>query len=174
MELRQLNRNEVELLWAIDRPEVHHQLFRIKQDELTLVPAYFKIEGWNPSQTEAITASLYESFDAGGMFMGVFENEIPLGIAVSGPHRVGTKGECTKLDKLSVSQDGRKTGIGTRLFEWAKSVAQAQKSKFLYVSATPTENTVNFYLHRGCRLADPPDPPLLELEPEDIHLICPV
>ncbi|MGI9644846.1 MAG: GNAT family N-acetyltransferase, partial [Ilumatobacteraceae bacterium] len=34
---------------------------------------------------------------------------------------------------------------------------------------------VGFYLARGCRLAgDDTDPELLELEPEDIHLICPL
>jgi hypothetical protein len=41
----------------------------------------------------------------------------------------------------------------------------------LYISATPTRNTVDAYLHLGAMLADPPDPYLLALEPDDIHLI---
>ena len=41
----------------------------------------------------------------------------------------------------------------------------------LYVSATPTENTVDFYLNRGCMLAPEPDTKLLAAEPEDIHLL---
>jgi hypothetical protein len=40
----------------------------------------------------------------------------------------------------------------------------------LYVSATSSENTVNFYLRRGCRVAAQPDEALFALEPEDIHL----
>jgi hypothetical protein len=40
----------------------------------------------------------------------------------------------------------------------------------LYISATPSENTVNFYLRQGCVLARQIDPELFELEPEDIHL----
>jgi hypothetical protein len=40
----------------------------------------------------------------------------------------------------------------------------------MYISATPSEHTVNFYLALGCQLAAEPDSELLELEPEDIHL----
>lgn len=41
----------------------------------------------------------------------------------------------------------------------------------LYISSTPSENSVNFYQHLGCRLIDIPDPELYEREPEDIHLV---
>jgi hypothetical protein len=30
---------------------------------------------------------------------------------------------------------------------------------------------VRFYLGQGARLADPPDPELFALEPEDVHLV---
>lgn len=41
----------------------------------------------------------------------------------------------------------------------------------VYVSATPSENTIHYYPRRGCVLAHQPDPELLALEPEDIHLV---
>lgn len=44
-------------------------------------------------------------------------------------------------------------------------------AKALCVSAAPTENTVDFYLNRGCVLAPGPDPALLAVEPDDIHLV---
>ena len=53
----------------------------------------------------------------------------------------------------------------------AAAIARERGARLLYVSATPTENTVNFYLRRGCILATPPDPELLALEPDDIHLV---
>ena len=56
------------------------------------------------------------------------------------------------------------------LFEQACAVARTWGAALLYVSATPTENTVNFYLRRGCRLASTPDLELFAQEPEDIHL----
>ena len=40
----------------------------------------------------------------------------------------------------------------------------------LYVSATPSRHTVDFYTGLGCELLAVPDPELLRLEPEDIHL----
>jgi N-acetylglutamate synthase-like GNAT family acetyltransferase len=64
--------------------------------------------------------------------------------------------------------------LGTHLFELAKATARERGAKRLYISATPSENTVNFYLRLGCAVAGEPDPELLELEPEDIHLECDV
>ncbi len=40
----------------------------------------------------------------------------------------------------------------------------------LYISATPTKNTVEFYLKRGAVPVIEPDPGLFADEPEDIHL----
>ena len=40
----------------------------------------------------------------------------------------------------------------------------------LYISATPSENTINFYLNIGCIITREVDQALFELEPEDIHL----
>ena len=73
-----------------------------------------------------------------------------------------------------MSRDYRGTGVGTRLFDAAKAIVRERGAPAMYVSATPTENTVNFYLHRGCRLAVPPDPVALELEPGDITFVCDV
>jgi hypothetical protein len=42
----------------------------------------------------------------------------------------------------------------------------------MYISATPSENTVNFYLRRGAVVTSEPDPELFEFEPEDIHFVC--
>jgi hypothetical protein len=44
----------------------------------------------------------------------------------------------------------------------------------MYISATPSEHTVDFYMRLGCRLAAEPDPELYAFEPEDIHLECDV
>lgn len=35
-------------------------------------------------------------------------------------------------------------------------------------------SAVGFYLGRGCRLADPVHPALFAMEPDDIHLACPL
>ena len=44
------------------------------------------------------------------------------------------------------------------------------EARGLYISATPSESALRF-IAQGARLAAPPDPDLLALEPEDVHLI---
>ena len=51
-----------------------------------------------------------------------------------------------------------------------KEEAINREAKHLYVSATPSENTVNFYMGLKFKLAKKVEPELFEREPEDIHL----
>jgi len=60
--------------------------------------------------------------------------------------------------------------MGRRLFEVAVDRARELGARRLYVSSIPSENTVGFYLHLGCRVTDDVDPGLFEMEPDDIHL----
>ena len=56
------------------------------------------------------------------------------------------------------------------LFEMACVMARRWGARRLYISATPSENTVNFYIRLGCFVTDEPDAELFAFEPEDIHL----
>ena len=71
---------------------------------------------------------------------------------------------------MSVDSGYRKKGMGKVLFEKAVERAETLGARRLYISATPSENTVNFYLHMGCEVTGEIDRELFELEPEDIHL----
>jgi GNAT superfamily N-acetyltransferase len=71
---------------------------------------------------------------------------------------------------LHVSRAQRKTGLGRALFEKAAAKARGLGARRLYISATESENTVNFYLAIGCRVTDEVDAELFALEPKDIHL----
>jgi ribosomal protein S18 acetylase RimI-like enzyme len=71
---------------------------------------------------------------------------------------------------LHVGRAYRQHGLGARLFRHAQERARLWSAAGLYVSATPTENTIRFYLGMGCRVILQPDPQLLAAEPEDIHL----
>ena len=63
---------------------------------------------------------------------------------------------------------------GLELFALARGEAKARGAARIYVSATPSERTVRFYLAGGCKVLAEPDQRLFELEPEDIHLLCEV
>jgi predicted N-acetyltransferase YhbS len=175
MDMRRLERGEIRRVWEVDRSEVHHQVYRMKDRELILVPLYFEIKGWREGQREKDGPMLDACADRGAVFVGMFtDDDRIVGVAVVDTIRRGIDRDQLQLVKLYVSRDVRAQGIGTRLFTEALALAREAGARFLYVSATPTRNTVDFYLRRGCRLADPPDPELLALEPDDIHLVCPV
>jgi predicted N-acetyltransferase YhbS len=169
--MRLLTRDEVELVWTIDRSEVHHHTYEVRDSELVRVPNYFEIPGWRPDAAANETPVLLDRFDRGGTFVGVFDAEALIGMSVLERARVGRSRDQMQLAYLYVSRTYRGRGVGMQLFEAAASFAREAGAKALYVSAAPTENTVDFYLHRGCVLAPEPDPALLAAEPDDIHLV---
>ena len=71
---------------------------------------------------------------------------------------------------LHVSSPMRATGIGRRLSDELEQIARAAGDSEMVVTATPSENTVRFYLSRGFRPMADPLADLFELEPEDIHM----
>jgi GNAT superfamily N-acetyltransferase len=72
---------------------------------------------------------------------------------------------------LYISNSHRRKGIASRLFSAASEVARERGAKRLYISATSSESTVNFYLSPGCKLAKDINKELQDLEPWDIQLI---
>jgi len=93
-----------------------------------------------------------------------------IGAAVLESKFIGPNKDQLQLKFLHVSRAYRRQGLGRQLFELAKAKAQERGARRLYISATPSENTINFYLRLGCTVTQEPDPELFELEPEDIHL----
>jgi predicted N-acetyltransferase YhbS len=171
MDMRLLRRDEVELIWAIDRSEVHHHTYELHRGQLVRTPNYFEVPGWRPDAVEKETPVLFDCFDRGGTFFGAFDAEVLIGMGVLESARVGRAGDQIQLAYLYVSRAYRGHGVGTQIFKAAVSFAGEAGANALYVSATPTENTVDFYLHRGCILAPEPDARLLAAEPDDIHLL---
>lgn len=169
--LRPLTRDEVELVWTIDRSEVHHHTYVLREGRLVRTPNYFEVPGWRQDAIPQETAKLLDCFDRGGTFLGAFDGETLVGFGVLESAPVGSARDQVQLAYLYVSRADRGRGVGVQLFEALVSRAREAGAKAVYVSATPTENTVDFYLRRGCVLAPEPDPRLLAAEPDDIHLL---
>jgi GNAT superfamily N-acetyltransferase len=169
----QLQREEIAQILTIDRRELIERVYRLECGELRLELHHVDVTGW-PPDTVAQFPLLYDTFDRGGDFFGAFDDEHLVGVAVLETIWRGTDGGLLQLELLHVGRDHRSRGVGVYLFEHARAVARECGARGLYISATPTENTIRFYQHRGCILIDTPDPGLYAREPEDIHLICPV
>ena len=171
---RSLARDEIPQVWTIDRSEVIHNIYVLDADRLLLQPAYFDVKGWPLDEPEKNTPYLLDCFDRGGWCYGAFDEEKLVGVAILESTFIGAAKDQLQLKFLHVSNGYRQRGLGKQLFEMARTEARTRGAKWLYVSATPSENTIHFYQRRGCVLIEQPDPELFALEPEDIHLICPV
>ncbi|MBC8504472.1 MAG: GNAT family N-acetyltransferase [Anaerolineales bacterium] len=167
--IRQLIRDEIERIWEIDRREIIEGIYYFCDGELVLEEEYYHMGGWPPDESKIYTPILIESFDRGGIFFGAFDSDVLVGAAVLDNKFIGKKNNQLQLKFLHVSHSYRKQGLGVKLFEKAEEVARKFGANKLYVSATPSENTVNFYLRRGCEVTEDVNEELFTLEPEDIH-----
>jgi predicted N-acetyltransferase YhbS len=167
---RALARDEVALVRAIDRREVIDAIYYLVDGALVLRPEHYDMQGWPPGEIEKSIAWLLEMFDRGGWFCGVFDGEQMVAVAVLDGKFIGAPPDMLQLAFLHVSRDYRGRGLGRDLFHAAAAEARARGARRMYVSATPSQHTITFYLAQGCALSPAPDPALLALEPEDIHL----
>ncbi len=170
MKIRELERQEIRDIWSIDRAEVVDKVYYREDGELVLKPEHFDIQGWPPGEPEQYGPILLDCFDRAGTCYGAFDGETLIGATVLESRFIGREKDQLQLKFLHVSRQHRQAGLGRRLFEKAVAKARELGARRLYVSSSPSENTVRFYLRRGCRVTDDVDAALLELEPEDIHL----
>lgn len=169
--IRQLTRNEIPQVWGIDRTELIEKLYVLKEGKLLLSKQRFDMKGWPEGEPEHYTPVLLESFDRGAPFWGVFEHDRLVAAASVDPKKRGKNGSLLQLSFLHVSHPQRGQGLARILFDYCVEYAKENGADGLYISSTPSENSVNFYQHLGCRLIDIPDPELYEREPEDIHMV---
>ena len=168
--IRVLTRDQVENVWEIDRSEVIEGVYYLEDGELVLKAEHYDMQGWPPGEPALYTPMLYDCFDRGGTFYGAFDAAEMVGAAVLESKFIGGQRDQLQLKFLHVSRAYRGQGLGKTLFEKTVGRAREMGARKLYVSATPSESTVTFYLNLGCVVAREVDAELFELEPEDIHL----
>ena len=83
---------------------------------------------------------------------------------------IGRAKDQLQLKFMHVATRHRKQGLGRALFQKVVERARELGANRLYISAAPTENAVDFYLHVGCQVTREIEAELLELEPDDIHM----
>ncbi len=170
-EERLLRRDEIPLVWEIDRSEVIEHLYSVEAGQLVLRPEFYDMRGWPEGEAEHYTPILLDCFDRGGWFLGLFDQGRLIGAVVLDPRRLGPERDWLQLKFLHLSHAYRRRGLGAHLFHLAATQARHLGASALYVSATPSQNTVDFYTRLGCRLCMEPDEELYRLEPEDVHLV---
>ena len=178
MNVRRLEPSDVALVGSIDRSEHVEVQYGVEDGRLVEVPvAVPDIQPWDPDGSGEHSVAHQIAFCAsvvadGGAMFGVFADDGAL-MGLATVHPTFEPG-LAWLATLHVSRPHRRRGAASALWEAGVALARDAGARALYVSATPTGSAVGFYLERGCRLADPVHPDLFALEPDDIHLVCPL
>ena len=172
VELRRLDRTELSRVSEIDRRERIDVQYVQHGTELVPRRGNWSSLAWDPDghgehSVENQIQMLEDYVDAGGIAIGAFAGDQVVGIGAVVPH---LRPRIAQLAYLHVSAPWRATGIGTRLCEELDEIARAAGDSDMVVTATPTGNTVRFYLGRGFQPMAEPFPELFELEPEDVHM----
>ena len=176
-EVRRLGPDDVALVAAIDRSEQVEVEYAVVDGQLTQrAITMVDVPRWDPVGTGDFTVAHQVEFCAtaiagGGTLLGAFDEAEMLGLAIVNP---SFEPPMAWLAFLHVSRAHRRSGVASALWHDAAEVAAAAGATTMYVSATPTGSAIGFYLSRGCQLADPVHPDLFALEPDDIHLVCPL
>ena len=170
MQIRKLERHEIRDIWSIDRAEVVDRVYYREGNELVLKSEHHDVKGWPPGEPERNGPILLDCFDHGSTFVGAFDGKTLIGVMVLESRFIGRERDQLQLKFLHVSRRHRGAGVGCTLFDMAVAEARVLGARRLYISATPSENTVRFYLGRGCRVTEDIDATLFALEPDDIHL----
>ncbi|NVZ68796.1 GNAT family N-acetyltransferase [Pseudomonas costantinii] len=172
---RALNESDIPLLATIDRTELVHECYRMEGGELVLYAAYHDMRGWPEGEAEQDAVALLACLKRGGWMLGVFEGPALVAAVVVDNRLIHSQNlHMRQLKFLHVSHAARGMGLGGRLFALACEHGRQVAADALYVSATESRNTVDFYRRHGCLLLKQPDPQLYAQEPHDIHLYRPL
>jgi len=177
LRIQRLPNSHVSRIADIDRTEHVSTAYTVRNGELhgeqvdlNVAPWYASGHGHHHVQTLIQDCADILARHSGVLF-GALDGELLVGVAILRPRLQDGMAE---LSFLHLSRDYRRQGIGTRLLERVFALARELGARRIYVSATPTESAVGFYLNHGFRLAKEPHPELFALEPEDIHMIKPL
>ena len=172
IEFRQLARVELSSIAEINRTERIDLIYEQHGTDLEERRGNWSSPAWDPhghgeNSVAAHRQALEHYLDAGGIPLGAFSKGQLVGIGVVVPH---LRPKIAQLAFLHVSAAFRAMGIGRRLSDELDLIARNAGNTEMVVSATPSQNTVRFYMSRGYELMAQPLPELYELEPGDVHM----
>jgi len=160
---------ELDRVAEIDRSEHITQQYKSRAGALELIDVDIHAPRWGePGERTAqqYIDSWKPLLDAGGVLLGAFDGDVLVGFAIYEPSSEGL----ANFAVLYVTRAYRRKGIGCELTHEVVRLARAEGAQRLYVSATPTRATVDFYMQQGFEPLATPNERLFALEPDDIHM----
>ena len=169
-----LHSGNLDLIREIDREEEINGIYEYHGGELVLNPQKILIKEFPAEELNDIIHRQYKLLKKGGKVIGAFYDNILVGVVSIEKDRRGHLLEYCKMDILYVSKKFRGSGIGNILVKKSKTTAKQFGATKLYISATSSKNTIDFYLKHRASLVEEIDEELFSMEPKDIHMeiIC--
>lgn len=173
MELKWLSATDMDHIGEIDRSEHIDLMYAVIGGEIIAREADIDSPRWLEEGTGEHSIGEMIGFcrahlDAGAEAIGVFDSDALVGIGII---RYEVRPQVAQFALLHVSREQRRNGIASLIATEIEEAAIRAGAHKLYVSATPTRSAVSFYRSRGFQLSDDPIPELMDLEPEDIHMV---
>lgn len=159
--IREIDANYyIENAWRMNPQTGEYELIRIDWTDHEL-----------PNGIDWHISRFKETIETGGRAIGCFdENEKIMGYATINSELFGREKEYVLLDQLFISNDCRRTGIGTALIELCKKQALIFGAKKIYLCAGSAQDTIAFYRKIGAKPAMELNRALWEEDPNDIQL----
>ena len=170
LKIRTIRRSQIEKIKNIDRSEIVDKVYYFDGGKLKLKNEFYDIKCWESPELEKNIEHLYKIYDKAGYLVGCFEGDKLVGVAALDSEFIGKNRDYLQLYFLHVDSEYRRTGIGKKLLQKAAKYAKKLMARKLYISATPSQNTIDFYINNGCQLVSELNPDLYQQEPRDIHL----
>lgn len=170
--IRTMESCELDRIGEIDRSEEILQDYAFQDGCLSLKDVHWSVPRW--AQDGPSTHSVPSKIAAwqpwladGGTMFGAFDGEALAGFAI---YRPNLSPGMAQFAVLHISRPYRRQGIGASLAAKVIEAARRDGATRLYVSASPTRGTVEFYQSLGFRPTRDVNRELFELDPEDIHM----
>jgi GNAT superfamily N-acetyltransferase len=163
-------RSELARIAEIDRSERITQQYRQRGELLELIDVDIDAPRWGERGEFSIEHRIDEwtrLVSLGGVPLGAFDGDRLIGFAV---YMRASPETPANLAVLHVTKPWRRYGIGCALTNEVIRLARIEGAPRLYVSATPTRGTVDFYMRQGFVPVATPNERLFALEPDDIHM----
>ena len=168
--VRQMVVSELDRLSEIDRSERITQQYKSRSGTLEPIDVDINAPRWGEPGEHAVehyVDSWKRLLDDGGVLLGAFDGDRLVGVAIYLP--VCAEG-FAQFAVLHVTRTYRRQGVGSLLADEVIRLARAEGAPRIYVSATPTRGTVDFYMSHGFEPLASPNERLFALEPDDIHM----
>ncbi len=162
---------DVARLGDLDRTESVAMLYAVRGGDIVSLGHGCEVAPWTPAQLEEMVAFARRHLEASATGVAAYAGGRLAGVGILGHAPVRGDARELQLALLHVSREARRRGMAGRLFTELCEVALSRGARRLYISATPSDSALGFYLSRGARLADPVDRELYAMEPEDVHLV---